>query len=200
VIEEHNAAPRHVVKLLVVLAIIAVLVGLDQWSKKVAMDVLMGNPPILYGGGLFRWTYATNSGAFLSLGSTLSEANRFWVLVGFNGVILTALALFLLFGRQLRMAPAVALALILAGGIGNLIDRLFRGGEVIDFMHIDLGFSLGWIPMKTGVFNVADMAIVGGLLLLIGLEMFQKKGVGQPEPAVDAPPPAPPAGFPPSRE
>lgn len=173
--EAEKPAPHHGIKLLVVLALITVLVGVDQWSKKVAIEHLMNQPPILYLGGLFRWTYATNSGAFLSLGSTLSEANRFWVLVGFNGIILSALALFLIFSRQLRWAPALALALILAGGIGNLIDRLFRGGEVVDFMHIDLGFSLGPLPMKTGVFNVADMAIVGGLLLLIGLEMLQKK-------------------------
>ena len=178
---ETKPAPRHGVKLLLVLAVIAVLVGLDQWSKIVAIEHLMNAPPILYFGGLFRWTYATNSGAFLSLGSTLSEANRFWVLVGFNGIILSALALFLLFNRQLQKAPAIALALILAGGIGNLIDRLFRGGEVVDFMHIDLGFSLGPLPMKTGVFNVADMAIVGGLLMLIALEMLQKKRPAQVE-------------------
>ena len=50
---------------------------------------------------------------------------------------------------------------MLAGGIGNLIDRVFHGGLVIDFLNMGIG------PVRTGIFNVADMAIMAGFALLI---------------------------------
>jgi signal peptidase II len=47
--------------------------------------------------------------------------------------------------------------LILAGGFGNLYDRALNDGRVVDFMHFQLG------PLETGVFNVADVAIMIGM-------------------------------------
>jgi len=61
------------------------------------------------------------------------------------------------------------LSLIVAGGLGNLMDRLLHHGAVIDFMNIDLG------GLRTGVFNIADVAIVVGAGMLIFLG-FQKRG------------------------
>ncbi len=55
----------------------------------------------------------------------------------------------------------LAVVLLLAGGIGNLIDRLFHGGLVIDFLNVGIG------PVRTGIFNVADMAIMAGFGILI---------------------------------
>ena len=55
----------------------------------------------------------------------------------------------------------LAIVLLLAGGIGNLIDRTFHGGLVIDFLNVGIG------PLRTGIFNVADMAIMAGFGLLI---------------------------------
>ena len=65
-----------------------------------------------------------------------------------------------------RLPPVTAigmtsLALIVAGGIGNLIDRLRFGGYVTDFLYLH-----AW-RLHTGVFNVADMAITGGVLWLL---------------------------------
>jgi signal peptidase II len=54
----------------------------------------------------------------------------------------------------------VALAFIAGGGISNLIDRLIYGGLVTDFLNVGIG------PFRTGIFNVADMAILAGALLL----------------------------------
>ena len=60
---------------------------------------------------------------------------------------------------------ALGLALLIAGGLGNLLDRVARpGGRVVDFAQ--LGLQLGPIDLRTGVFNVADLAIVGGAALL----------------------------------
>jgi signal peptidase II len=68
----------------------------------------------------------------------------------------------------------VALALILAGGVGNLIDRIAYGGIVVDYMNMGLPWVSirGWEP-RTGIFNVADLAIVGGLVLMVIAEFFK---------------------------
>ena len=58
-------------------------------------------------------------------------------------------------------SPLRSLALILAGGLGNQIDRLLFQGGVTDFLFLTLG------PLHTGIFNVADMAIMAGALLLL---------------------------------
>ncbi|HWO14092.1 MAG TPA: signal peptidase II, partial [Polyangiaceae bacterium] len=56
-----------------------------------------------------------------------------------------------------------AMVLVAAGGAGNLVDRVVRDGRVIDFMNLGLG------PVRTGIFNVADVQIMVGLgLLLLG--------------------------------
>jgi len=58
--------------------------------------------------------------------------------------------------QQLSLAQLIASSLILAGGTGNLIDRLSNNGGVIDFVAIELG------PLSTGIFNFADLCILGG--------------------------------------
>ena len=61
--------------------------------------------------------------------------------------------------RPLTRGVALGLALLIAGGAGNLIDRVARpGGRVVDFAQ--LGVRLGPLDARTGVFNVADLAIV----------------------------------------
>ena len=74
----------------------------------------------------------------------------------------------------------LALALIVAGGVGNLIDRMTSsGGVVIDFLNLGIG------PVRTGVFNVADMAITGAFFLLL-LQLVRSdhgRDAPQPEPA-----------------
>jgi len=162
----------HVRRVSWLLALAGGLIILDQATKALAIQWFMGEPALVYLGGLFRFTYAENQGAFLSLGRGLSDGLRFGLLTGLNGVIL-AVVLYVICRRPgLRTGVALALSLIFAGGLGNLIDRVFRDGIVVDFMNIDLGFSVGPVPMRTGVFNVADLAIMGGLFLLLGLELL----------------------------
>jgi signal peptidase II len=53
----------------------------------------------------------------------------------------------------------VSVALIVGGGVSNLIDRLRYGGYVVDFLNVGIG------PVRTGIFNVADMAIMVGVVM-----------------------------------
>lgn len=170
-------------------ALVLVLVSLDHLTKWLAITYLMGNPPIIYLGDLFRLQYATNTGAFLSLGAGLPESIRPFLLTGLNGVILATVALFLIVRRSIPNSVTLALGLILSGGIGNMIDRIFRDGVVVDFMNI--GIPWGPLQIRSGIFNIADIAIMAGLFLMIGVELFSpsdKKSVPDsgPPPATES--------------
>lgn len=147
-------------KRLLLLFIVAATVGADQITKVIAQHFLRSRPPISFFGGLVQLLYAENPGAFLSLGAQLSDSGRFWLFTVISGGILVGLFLYALLHRRLTQDEVMSLSLILGGGISNLIDRLVRDHRVIDFMIV--GF--GWL--KTGVFNVADVAITAGVGLL----------------------------------
>ena len=168
------------VRLALVIAVVFSFVAVDQLTKVVAIHTLapenrvIAFPESWRPDDLFRFQYAENKGAFLSLGSRLSDGARFWVLTGLNGVILVVVAGYVLGKQRLHTGVTVALALILAGGVGNLIDRVFRDGRVIDFMN--MGVSVGPWSVRTGIFNIADLAIVGGLVLLVAVESRPARG------------------------
>ena len=169
---------------LVTLAILLLtLVGCDQASKQYAVTHLRHTElnPISLLGDTFEIRYAENRGAFLSLFANLPEPVRFALLTLMNAGILTAVAVFLLWRKAIDRWSFFALALLLAGGVGNLIDRATLGGIVIDFMVIDLAAETGLAWFKTGVFNVADMAITAGFLMLVP-QLFRKEPE-QPAPA-----------------
>lgn len=168
-------------RVILILSVLAICVVLDQVTKRMAIAWLMGQPPLIYLGDFFRLQYAENTGAFLGLFGKMSETVRQVLLVGFNSVILAVVSAFLFFSRDLTRMVIVALALILAGGVGNLIDRIAYGGIVVDYMNMGLPWVSirGWEP-RTGIFNVADLAIVGGLVLMVIAEFFKPAA---PEPA-----------------
>ncbi|MEZ6067050.1 MAG: signal peptidase II [Planctomycetaceae bacterium] len=156
-----------------------VIVAVDQASKVYAMNYLQptASQPLFYLGGILRIQYAENPGAFLSLMGDWSPAARFWVLTVVNGAILGGLAVYLaLFPAHSRW-QWTALALILAGGVGNLIDRMRFDGRVIDFFLL----SSGPIPIpyfgnvQTGIFNVADIAITAGFIMLLPMLLLPER-------------------------
>lgn len=134
----------------------------DQIVKLVAYRSLRGQPGFSYLGNFITFEYAENRGAFLSLGAQLSDSARFWIFV-IGVVLILAFCVYSLWKSILHTPSVVALALVISGGIGNLIDRVAQG-YVIDYVHMGLG------GIRTGVFNVADVAISGGLLLLVFLQ------------------------------
>lgn len=151
------------------LALIAVLlgpsVGCDQATKHLASTRLADGPGYSWLGDSVRLRYTENAGAFLSLGRDLPEGVRFALFVAGVAAMLLGLAAYALFHPRLDAPRVAALALLLGGGASNWLDRLLNDGVVVDFMNLGLG------PVRTGVFNVADVAImVGiGLLLVFGL-------------------------------
>jgi signal peptidase II len=137
-----------------------VCVGCDQGTKYAAKHFLEGRQTLSYLGDLFRLGYTENSGAFLSLGAGLPENIRQTIFVVLGSIILLVFFIFVIRDQGLNSWAVSSSALIIGGGLGNLIDRIINKGSVIDFMNIGIG------PIRTGVFNVADLYIMAGIFML----------------------------------
>lgn len=150
-----TAGRRAVGRRLLIPLVAAAVVALDQVTKTLAIDHLNPLSPKHVLGPLYlALTY--NSGAAFSLGRGVTPIVE---------AVVALLVVWLLAAsrRAIRTAPAlvaVSLGLLLGGAIGNLADRVFRHhhGAVIDFIQ-----AVSWWP----VFNVADSAIVIGVIVLV---------------------------------
>jgi signal peptidase II len=150
-------------RLTLVSLVLAGTVGCDQATKQLAISHLRDEPAQSFLGGVLRLVFAENPGAFLSLGGQLPPALRFGLLTIGVGLILLIGLLHLVKGQYSGRLYIVALALAVGGGASNWYDRLVNNGRVVDFMVLGIG------PVRTGVFNVADIAIMLGIgLLLLG--------------------------------
>jgi signal peptidase II len=149
-------------RILLLFFVLISCVGCDQATKLLAKQTLATAPVQEYAGGLFRFVYAENPGAFLSLGATLPDAARFWIFVVAAALLLGGVGVFALrFSQRTPLLLVIALALVMGGGLGNLIDRIVNNGHVIDFMQIGIS------RLHTGIFNVADMAIMTGVAMTL---------------------------------
>ena len=165
-------------RLFLAVLVIAPCIGCDRVTKDMAVEHLTGRTPISLLADTIRVQYVENEGAFLGLGSVLSPTARFWLLTVGTGGLLVGLTVLLIARWDMNRRSFVALALILAGGIGNLIDRVSEG-FVVDFLNV----GVGWL--RTGVFNVADVAITGGVIWILLEGLFEKKDE-EPEPEAPA--------------
>ncbi len=116
----------------------------------------------------FTITRAENTGAFLSLGDSLQNPWRFILLALLPCLALTWGLLYVLLKKNLTRLNQIGIILIIAGGAGNLWDRIMYG-SVTDFLH--LNFQI----FQTGVFNVADMSIMAGVGILIVNAYFRER-------------------------
>ncbi len=154
---------------LLVFLLLILCVGCDQLTKEVAHQYLALQPPQSWFHDTVRLQYAENTGAFLSLGGDLSEGLRVFLFQVFPALCLVVLAI-VLFAQPIPLSTAIAWSFILSGGLGNLLDRIMNDGRVIDFMNLGIG------PLRTGIFNVADVCITIGVSLLV-LEMLRRPRV-----------------------
>ncbi len=146
---------------ILVLAIALSCVGCDRVTKDLARDRLEPGMRHALLGGLFRLQYEENRGGMLSLGSELAPDARFWLFTVSVGTLLTLLLLYASVNRAMPWQDRVAISLVAGGGIGNLIDRLAYDGAVIDFLNVGVG------GLRTAIFNVADVAVLGGAAILV---------------------------------
>ena len=135
------------------------LIVVDQVTKWIAVANLEYLTPVPVIDGFWNWTLVHNYGAAFSF---LSDAGGWqkWFFAGLAAVVSVVMALWLRLTPRADWRNALPLALVIAGAIGNLIDRV-RYGYVVDFVDWYVGRH-HW-----PVFNVADSAIVAGAVLLV---------------------------------
>jgi signal peptidase II len=143
-------------RIALVVSVLLTCVGCDQGTKALAGEYLAGASPLSLFGDTVRLQYSENPGAMLGIGSRLPETVRLWVFIVVL-IVLAVLLLSILRDEDHGYGRAAALSLVLGGGVSNLLDRLFNQGAVVDFMNVGLA------NLRTGIFNVADVAIFGGV-------------------------------------
>lgn len=169
---ERNALKRRLLTLfLIVLACVAV----DRVSKRWAEDNLDPHLSKSYLADTIRIQYAENTGAFLGMGKDWDKTTRFLIFSAATSVFLIFVTVTTLRHPKLDRIELIAVSLIIGGGVGNLIDRFVRAdGSVIDFMNMGIG------GLRTGIFNVADVALTAGLIIWILPRRKKEEGEGAP--------------------
>src|SRR5262245_64094279 len=149
---------KSVSRALVLLVVIVATVGCDRVTKHLAATALAEQPGRFFLSGTVRLQYAENQGAFLGVGSDWPRPARIAVFSVGNTVLLICLGLVAV-RLHWRGEALLGFALFAAGAASNLADRIVRG-SVIDFLNIGIG------PVRTGIFNVADVAILIGAIVV----------------------------------
>ena len=132
------------------------IVGLDQYTKSIAVAKLVnGGAPTPFIKGFLEFNLIENTGGAWGI---LSDYT--WILISITLVVtVVIIALLLKYGAGNKLLFWAATC-VLGGGVGNMIDRIFKGGKVVDFLHFEF-----WKTFPT--FNIADCAIVLGAGLMI---------------------------------
>lgn len=141
------------------LTVAATTLFVDQLSKSIAVQAFSGGPRHW---GPLHTTLIRNSGGPFGLAAGASE---FWTAVTVAG---TLALLFVATTRRWTPTSALAVGALVGGAAGNLVDRIVRGsgsgrGAVVDWIVVD--------PYPK-VFNLADVAIRGGSLVLLAVVIF----------------------------
>ncbi len=148
------------IRIILILSILLASVGGDQISKKIVRERVSYYENIVVIDNFITLTKIENTGAFLGLGDNLP---RIWykILMIFLPLIVLGYALFYLIKRKdLSKLLTVAITFVIAGGIGNIIDR-FLYGSVTDFLYFDFHI------FHTGIVNFADIILTTGFFILL---------------------------------
>lgn len=145
-----------------------VVIVIDQWTKWLAETNLTFLEPVPVIEPFLNWTLAYNYGAAFSF---LADAGGWqkWFFSGLALVMSLFLMVYLIKAPRKATLLSFGLALVLGGAVGNLIDRLLHG-HVIDFIHVH--YADVW---HYPIFNIADMAIMLGVAMIIIDMLFLEK-------------------------
>jgi len=138
---------------LILIAVIAGVIGLDQLTKWLAVVYLQGEPSFPLWREVLHFTYVENRGMAFGM-----LKDHRWVFMVFSTVAIIALAVYLFRFRPESRWMQISMAFIIGGGIGNMIDRILLG-YVIDFIDFTL--------INFAVFNIADSFVCVGAGMMI---------------------------------
>ena len=136
-------------------------VGCDHATKQAAVRLMAESGSLDLAGGILRFQLASNPGAFLSVGAALPDALRSFLLLGCVPLLIAGVCLYFARFSEKSRAQLVALGILAGGGLGNWLDRLLHDGTVTDFVSLGVG------RLRTGIFNLADLAVVAGICWLL---------------------------------
>lgn len=144
-------------------------IAIDQISKVwVRANFIYGETKEIIG-DKFIMQYVENEGAFLGMGSDMNPTLHFIFLKLLPLLVLGYVVYYIVKTKTLDRLSLIAFSCIVGGGIANVFDR-FAFGSVTDFFYINLGGIF-----KTGIFNVADLAVTTGMVILIFSNFLLKK-------------------------
>lgn len=165
-------------RILLVMVVLAT-VACDRVTKHVATTMLADGPGHSYLADTVRLGYVENPGGFLSFGASFPPGIRTAIFTVGTGVMLLAFGAVAI-RRRCDGLTAVGLALFISGGGSNWVDRVVRG-SVSDFLNIGVG------SVRTGVFNVADVAIMLGAGVFVLAEFRKGRTIRSPSEPGDRP-------------
>jgi signal peptidase II len=148
------------------LLVIGLNIGCDQVSKSIVREQVDFHQRIEVVEDHVVLTRVENTGAFLSLGDDLGGHQRNLFLLLLPGLVLLTLAGWLFRQSGLDRFTAFGLCCVVGGGLANLYDRAAYG-SVTDFLYLHYGI------FETGIFNLADVSITGGVVFLLVRQMFR---------------------------
>lgn len=145
-------------------------ISCDQITKNTVRKEISQHERINVIDDNFILTKVENTGAALSLGENLPPVLKIISLQLLPLIVLLLLFRWILVRKDIPILNVTAFSFIIGGGIGNIIDRILYN-SVTDFMFIDVGI------FHTGIFNMADVSVVvGTLLLLLNYLVEENKG------------------------
>lgn len=141
------------------------LLAADQVTKAIVVArIPEGRVAWAWAGDFFWLVHARNLGVAFSLGATLGESIRRVIFIAIPLVLISGALVYYFRGKGLKPVHRWALAVLVAGGAGNLVDRIFRSEGVVDFLSFKFYGILGMERFPT--FNVADMCIFCSAIFL----------------------------------
>jgi len=161
---------KSIVRIVLILLVITVNIGCDQFSKKIVKRSVLPYETIHVFNDHLTVTRVENSGAFLSAGDSMSKASK-QIFLTLIPILAMLLGLFYLFLKPVSGNMLIGLCFVIGGGVGNLFDRMLYG-SVTDFLYVKFGI------FQTGIFNMADVSIMTGMFLAV-LQFFIKKDPSQ---------------------
>jgi signal peptidase II len=165
------------------LMLIGILVALDQITKYFVVQHIAligeGGPTINVIGDFLRLIHTRNLGIAFSMGDALPQGLRSVLFAALPAIVLAALMVYYFRTDELTRLQRWIVAGIVGGGMGNLIDRVFRSEGVVDFVDVKIYGLFGMVRWPT--FNVADASVVVCGILLVASMFFTGEGSSEHE-------------------
>ncbi|RED43191.1 signal peptidase II [Winogradskyella eximia] len=144
-------------------------IAIDQISKVIVRNTLTFREEVNVIGDYFQLIWVENKGAFLGMGSDMDPTLRLIFLLILPTLVLGYVIYYIIKTKELDRLSLIAFCCIAGGGIANVFDRI-AFGQVTDFFFINLGGVF-----KTGIFNIADLSVTIGMVMLLFSGIFNSK-------------------------